>query len=108
MAIIKSYHKDTDTTYVYEQTSYWDKEKKQPRSKRKLIGKIDKETGEIVPTGNKGRRKKQQGEDQIIQSKNESDILKEEIRKLKKENDSLRYELERNKAVIIKIRDLVE
>jgi len=36
-------------TYVYESTSYWDSEKKQPRSKRKLIGHIDLETGELVP-----------------------------------------------------------
>ncbi len=32
--------------------------KKQPRPRRKLIGKIDEETGEIVPTGGKGRTKK--------------------------------------------------
>ena len=36
-------------TYVYENESYWDKEKKQPRSKRRLIGHIDPATGEIVP-----------------------------------------------------------
>ena len=36
-------------TYVYESTSYWDSEKKQPRSKRKLIGHIDPDTGELVP-----------------------------------------------------------
>ena len=46
MAIIKQYHKDTDTTYVYESTSYWDPEKKQARSDRKCIGKIDPVTGE--------------------------------------------------------------
>ena len=34
-----------------------DSEKKQSRSKRRLIGKIDKETGEIVPTGKRGRKK---------------------------------------------------
>lgn len=34
--------------------------KKQPRSKRKLIGKIDEQTGEIVPAGGRtGRRKKE-------------------------------------------------
>ena len=33
MAIIKQYHKDTDTTYVYESISYWDEEKKQWISK---------------------------------------------------------------------------
>ena len=35
MAIVKQYHKDTDTTYVYESVSYWDEEKKQSRSKRR-------------------------------------------------------------------------
>lgn len=59
MAIIKQYHKDTDTTYVYESISYWDEEKKQSRSKRRVIGKIDPETGEIVPTGKRGRRPKE-------------------------------------------------
>ena len=60
MAIIKQYHRDTDTTYVYESTSYWDAEKGQSRSKRRVIGKIDPGTGEIVPTGKRGRSKKTQ------------------------------------------------
>ena len=58
MGIVKSYQKKTDTTYVYESEAYWDPEKKQSRSKRRLIGKIDKETGEVVPTGKRGRKKK--------------------------------------------------
>jgi protein subunit release factor A len=58
MAIIKQYHKDTDTTYVYESISYWDAEKGQSRSKRRVIGKIDPETGEMIPTGKRGRTKK--------------------------------------------------
>lgn len=59
MAIIKQYHADTDTTYVYSSEYYWDPEKKQSRSKRRVIGKIDPETGEVVPTGGKrGRPRK--------------------------------------------------
>ena len=58
MAIVKQYHKDSDTTYVYESTSYWDAEKGQSRSKRKVIGKVDPVTGEVVPTGGRGRKKK--------------------------------------------------
>ena len=58
MAIVKQYHKDTDTTYVYESISYWDEEKKQSRSKRRVIGKLDPETGEIIPTGKRGRKPK--------------------------------------------------
>lgn len=59
MAIIKQYHKDTDTTYVYESISYWDPEKKQSRSKRRVIGKLDPITGEVIPTGKRGRPRKQ-------------------------------------------------
>ena len=56
MSISKSYNKQNGVTYVYEVTeNHWDKEKKRPITKRKLIGKIDPETNEIVPTS---RRKK--------------------------------------------------
>lgn len=58
MAQIRQYHKDTDTTYVYESESYWDPEKKQSRSRRRVIGKIDPATGEIIPTGKRGRKPK--------------------------------------------------
>ena len=59
-SIIKKLNKQTGITYVYESESYWDKEKKQPRSKRKLIGKIDEQTGEVVPTGGRKSRKKEE------------------------------------------------
>ena len=57
MSIVKHKDKRTGVTYVYESESYWDKEKKQPRSNRTLIGKLDEETGEIIPTGKSGRKK---------------------------------------------------
>ena len=53
LAIIKQVNKKTGVTYVYESHSYRDKETKQPRSTRRLIGKIDENTGEIVPTRGK-------------------------------------------------------
>ena len=43
-------------TYVYNNESYWDKEKKAPRNRRTLIGKVDPETGEVVPTNGNRRR----------------------------------------------------
>ena len=55
MGIIKQLDKRTGITYVYESKAYWDKEKKQSRAKRTLIGRIDPETGEMVPTD--GRHK---------------------------------------------------
>lgn len=56
MAIVNVYNKSRGITYVYESKSYWDKDLKQPRSIRKLIGKRDPETGEIIPTGKRGRK----------------------------------------------------
>ncbi len=41
MAMVKQLDKRTGITYVYESVSYWDREKKQPRSKRTLIGRLD-------------------------------------------------------------------
>ena len=58
-SIIKRLDKRTGITYVYESTSYWDKEKKQPRSKRVLIGKLDPDTGKVVPADGRGKRRKE-------------------------------------------------
>ena len=55
MATVKVHNKARNVTYVYESVSYWDKELRQPRSHRKLIGRIDPATGDIVPTGKRGR-----------------------------------------------------
>lgn len=52
--IVKEKRKGTSTVYAYESTSYW-VPGKGPRCKRKLIGKIDPVSGEIVPTGKRGR-----------------------------------------------------
>ena len=59
MSIIKQFDKRSGITYVYESVSYWDKEKKQPRSKRTLIGRYDPKTGETVPTDGRGKRRRQ-------------------------------------------------
>lgn len=57
MTIINHFDKRSGITYVYESTSYWDKEKQQPRSRRTLIGKIDKDTGEMIPTDGRGKKR---------------------------------------------------
>ena len=65
MAIIKQRDKRSGITYVYESVSYWDKEKKQPRSKRTLIGRLDPDTGEVVPTDGRGKRRSQKNLDNL-------------------------------------------
>lgn len=46
----------TGVKYAYVSTSYWDKEKKAPRSTRKYLGRVDPETGEIVKGAGKNRK----------------------------------------------------
>lgn len=58
MAIVKQYDKRSGITYAYEATYHWDKDKQQSRCKRKLIGRVDEETGEIVPTDGRCRKGK--------------------------------------------------
>lgn len=57
MSIINQHDKRSGITYIYESISYWDKEKQQPRAKRKLIGKRDPQTGEMIPTDGRGKKR---------------------------------------------------
>ena len=61
MATVKQLDKRSGITYVYESISYWDKEKRQPRSKRTLIGRLDPVTGNVVPTDGRGKKRNQSG-----------------------------------------------
>ena len=56
--LIKQFDKRSGHTYFYESISYWDSEKKQSRAKRKLVGKLDPTTGEMVPTDGRMKKKK--------------------------------------------------
>lgn len=132
--MVRQYHRDTDTTYILESESYWDPEKKQSRSKRKIIGKIDKETGEIVPTGKKGRKKHAAEEgpspesggveetaallDRLREQDTRIALLRDRIAVLEKENEKLHArekkaaqlesEVERLGGIISRAREMAE
>lgn len=95
MGIIKNKDKRSGITYVYESKSYWDKEKNQSRAKRTLIGRLDEETGKIIPTD--GRCKKlsplytpSENEYQMPKTMKE---MRVEIKRLLKENSLLKEQL---------------
>ena len=56
MGIVTQTDKRSGITYAYETTYRWDKEKKQSRAKRICVGKVDPQTGEIVPTRGRARK----------------------------------------------------
>ncbi len=60
MAIVK-YRNQSGTLYAYEQISEWDPVRRQSRSKRKLLGRVDEETGEIIKTMRKQKTKTDDG-----------------------------------------------
>ena len=66
MAMVRQLDKRSGITYVYESVSYWDREKKQPRSRRTLIGRLDPETGKILPTDGRGKRRAQKEADPVV------------------------------------------
>lgn len=118
VAIIKQTKKSSGITYVYESTSYWDKEKQQPRSTRKLIGKVDDATGEIVPTGGRGRKPKKQDACPIESVSCNEDYkalyeaaiaeLQEKEKKLLSLNESITLLSKRNKALVNGMKDLID
>lgn len=89
------------TKYAYESIPYWDKEKHAPRSKRKYLGKVDPETGEII--AKKTRSKKTEtgpaptADSQRISSLEKSLAEKEE--QIEKLQDALAEMRKRNKQL---------
>ena len=52
-------NKTNNTTYVYQNTSTWNKQTKQCNTKRTYLGKLDPNTGNITPTNKHNSNKKQ-------------------------------------------------
>lgn len=52
-----THHRDkkTGAVYRYSVESYWDKEKKAPRNKQVYLGKVNPETGELLPARKKDK-----------------------------------------------------
>ena len=97
LAIIKQFDKRSGITYVYDSKSYYDKEKKCSRAKRTLIGKIDPDTGEMIPTDgrNKGAKSKSNTVSTVADKDKRIQELVDENRQLKLQVSALQKELER-------------
>ena len=97
MAIIYQHDKRSGITYVYDSKSYYDKEKKCSKAKRTLIGKLDPETGEIIPTDgrNKGAKSKPDSSSPEVNRDKRIQELEDENRQLKLQITALKKELNR-------------
>ena len=118
MTLLKVLNKKRNITYVYESKSEWDSEKKQSRSTRKLVGKIDPKTGEIVPTGTRGRKKSRRKKNATTPEKKpnykslyleaKADIKEQDdmIVELKTRVADLEIELRSQRGIMAQIREL--
>lgn len=98
MAIIKQFDKRTGITYVYDSKSFYDKEKKCSRAKRTLIGKIDPDTGEMIPTD--GRNKGAKAKSETVSPNMDKD---KRIQELEDVNRQLKLQLSAHKKEIDRI-----
>lgn len=109
MGLIYREFPNRGVTYVYSNDAHYDPEKKQSRSKRKLIGKLDPETGEIIPTGKQGRKKRAGAEEgmtpegmkeRLERQGKEIELLKNRVGILEKDNEKLRADRDKARAAL--------
>ena len=103
-SIVYQIDKKTGTKYAFESVSYWDKDKKQPRSKRKYLGKVDPETGEIIPS----RGRSTHSEENNASDRDELRTLHDEIQERDKIIEKLRRELDEATAKNEKLSTIVK
>ena len=118
MSIVK-YKNQSGVTYAYEQTSSYDPERKQSRPVRKYLGRVDPETGEIIPTtGKRGRPPVKAAEGRpeseepdykaLFEEKClEAERLQKELAKVRETNDQLSLQVRELKQVIVEVRDRI-
>lgn len=110
MAIIRQYRKATDTVYVLEAERIYDPEKKQTRYvHRRLIGKVDPATGEVIPTGKRGRpRKDPASEDAQDEIAEEEAADAQTVTELTAKIEQLQQELAESKQQISNMNSILQ
>ena len=109
-AIVK-YANQSGVVYAYDSVSEWDPEKKQSRSKRKCLGRVDPDTGEIIPTSGRRGRPPKESKNGATPVGSENEALTEALEKLrtdyeecKKKNLELAMENKRLRSVLSRIK----
>ena len=117
--IVYQTNQKTGVKYAYLSKSYWDKDKKAPRSTRQYLGRVDPETGEIIPTtGKRGRPSRKSAESRpegqepdyktLFEEKClELERLQKELVNTKETNDQLSLQVRELKQVIVAVRDKI-
>ena len=126
MSIQYQYNKANDTTYVYEVQSYYVSSIHQSRKKKRLIGKLDP-SGQVIPTGPRGRPRKNPADPagekdakekpavseleatkkRLAECAQKIDQLNATVSDLKTENTALRHTVDDLTAKLSKIQQII-
>jgi predicted RNase H-like nuclease (RuvC/YqgF family) len=110
-SIVYQIDKKTGAKYAFESVSYWDKDKKQPRSKRRYLGKVDPETGEIIPSrGRTVHSEEKASEETTILPALYKEIEERDrtIKELRRDLDEVTEKYNQLLTTVQKIREMVE
>jgi hypothetical protein len=102
--IVYQTNKNTGTKYAYWSESYRDPKTGTPKSRRTYLGRVDPETGEIVPKAAKGKRNRSKVGDQ---SQAQLPLTVAESTSLRDESELLRAEVTRLQARVDELEGLI-
>lgn len=102
--IVYQTDKKTGIKYAYESFSYWDKEKKQPRSKRRYLGPVDPDTNEIIYKKDEPKHRT----NKVTADHSETEELKKELAERDSIIKSLKEEIKKKDLEYKKLTSSVE
>lgn len=106
MGLVHNYNKKTGVTYIYEATNFWDREKRRTRSVRRLVGKLDPASGDIILTGRKGKPGQNMGQEDepltISQGESEARARIVELEAVIRKQQEMIWHLQRQNAQLSK------
>ena len=96
--------------YAYSCTSVWDKEKKAPRTKRTYLGRVDPETGNIIPPSSKKKSftAASKGAEVAAQDPTDAEDSAKRLAEKDKQIKELQDELRESQAMVILLRRKLE
>lgn len=102
--IVKHYDKKSGKTRIYESTPHYDPVTKQSRPRRKYLGTLNDETGELIPSsGRRGRRTSSKNETTNAgegHASSKTDALVQTLSEKNNEIAALRSEIKELQSII--------
>ena len=101
-----------DKKYAYRSTSYWDPDKKAPRSKMEYLGKVDEASGEIIPKKESKKDPAELSPEEALRAENKElkkriSLLEKTLREVISQETRFLEEGNECRAKLIELRDSV-